>query len=139
MIVNNEPYLIEFNVRMGDPECQTILPILETDLGEIVLACCEKKLHNIQIKWKEKKRDDINRNRNDDNVKINKDTTTFALLKNFMMKKKWQKALKSYDLKIAQLNNPFSNFNSTPVQHPGGVPLMRCAVGTWLRPDEVDT
>ena len=33
MIVNNEPYLIEFNVRMGDPECQTILPILETDFG----------------------------------------------------------------------------------------------------------
>ena len=55
MIVNNEPYLIEFNVRMGDPECQTIIPILETDLGEIVLACCEKKLHDIQIKWKEKK------------------------------------------------------------------------------------
>ena len=40
---------------MGDPECQTIIPILETDLGEIVFACCEKKLHNIQIKWKEKK------------------------------------------------------------------------------------
>ena len=55
MIVNNEPYLIEFNVRMGDPECQTILPILDTDLGEIILACCEKKLLNIQIKWKEKK------------------------------------------------------------------------------------
>ena len=55
MIVNNEPYLIEFNVRMGDPECQTILPILKTDLGKIILACCEKKLLNIQIKWKEKK------------------------------------------------------------------------------------
>ena len=55
MIVNNEPYLIEFNVRMGDPECQTILPILETDLGEIVLACCEKKLLNLEIKWKNKK------------------------------------------------------------------------------------
>ena len=55
MIVNNEPYLIEFNVRMGDPECQTILPILETDLGKIILACCEKKLLNIQINWKEKK------------------------------------------------------------------------------------
>ena len=55
MIVNNEPYLIEFNVRMGDPECQTILPILETDLGEIILACCDKKLLNINIEWKEKK------------------------------------------------------------------------------------
>ena len=55
MIVNNEPFLIEFNVRMGDPECQTILPLLETDLGKIILACCEKKLLNIQIKWKEKK------------------------------------------------------------------------------------
>ena len=32
MIVNNEPYLIEYNVRMGDPECQTILPKLKTDL-----------------------------------------------------------------------------------------------------------
>ena len=32
MIVNNEPYLIEYNVRMGDPECQTILPRLKTDI-----------------------------------------------------------------------------------------------------------
>ena len=55
MIVDNEPYLIEFNVRMGDPECQTILPLLETDLGEIILACCEKKLSNLKIKWKNKK------------------------------------------------------------------------------------
>ena len=42
MIVNNEPYLIEYNVRMGDPECQTILPKLKTDLSEIFLACCNK-------------------------------------------------------------------------------------------------
>ncbi len=55
MIVDTEPYLIEFNVRMGDPECQTILPLLETDLGEIILACCEKKLSNLEIKWKNKK------------------------------------------------------------------------------------
>ena len=55
MIVDNEPYLIEFNVRMGYPECQTILPLLETDLGEIILACCEKKLSNLKIKWKNKK------------------------------------------------------------------------------------
>ena len=55
MIVNNEPYLIEYNVRMGDPECQTILPRLETDLIEILLACCEEKLSKINIKWSEKK------------------------------------------------------------------------------------
>ncbi len=55
MIVKNEPYLIEFNVRMGDPECQTILPILDTDLAEIILACCNKKLQDMDIKWKNKK------------------------------------------------------------------------------------
>ena len=55
MIVKNEPYLIEYNVRMGDPECQTILPRLETDLIEILLACCEEKLSKINIKWSEKK------------------------------------------------------------------------------------
>ena len=42
MIVNNEPYLIEYNVRLGDPECQTILPRLITNLNDIILACCEK-------------------------------------------------------------------------------------------------
>ena len=55
MIKENNPFLIEYNVRMGDPECQTILPRLETDLTEIFLACCEKKLNQIQIKWKENK------------------------------------------------------------------------------------
>ena len=42
MIVDGEPYLIEYNVRMGDPECQTILPKLKTDLLEIIEACCQK-------------------------------------------------------------------------------------------------
>ena len=51
MIVNNEPYLIEYNVRMGDPECQTILPKLKSDLLEIILSCCDKKLNKTEIKW----------------------------------------------------------------------------------------
>ena len=55
MIVKNEPYLIEYNVRMGDPECQTILPKLNSDLAKIFLACCEQKLDKIQINWSDKK------------------------------------------------------------------------------------
>ena len=55
MIVNNEPYLIEYNVRMGDPECQTILPKLKTSLSDIIVACCEKKLNKINIEWLNKK------------------------------------------------------------------------------------
>ena len=55
MIVDNEPYLIEYNVRMGDPECQTILPKLKTDLAEIFLSCCEQKLNQIQLQWSKKK------------------------------------------------------------------------------------
>ena len=55
MIVNNEPFLIEYNVRMGDPECQTILPKLETDLAEIFLACSDEKLDEIKINWVNKK------------------------------------------------------------------------------------
>jgi len=55
MIVENEPYLIEYNVRMGDPECQTILPKLKTNLVEILEACCDKKLADINIEWTNKK------------------------------------------------------------------------------------
>ena len=55
MIVNNEPYLIEYNVRMGDPECQTILPKLKSDFLEIILGCCSGELSNIEINWHDKK------------------------------------------------------------------------------------
>ena len=51
MIVDNEPYLIEYNVRMGDPECQTILPKLKTDFFKIVKACTEKKLDLVNLEW----------------------------------------------------------------------------------------
>ena len=55
MIRENNPYLVEFNVRMGDPECQTILPLLDSDLLELMLSSCEQNLKNQIIKWKDKK------------------------------------------------------------------------------------
>ena len=55
MIIKGEPYLIEYNVRMGDPECQTILPKLKTNLLEIIEACCNENLKNLNIEWYNKK------------------------------------------------------------------------------------
>ena len=55
MIVGDEPYLIEYNVRMGDPECQTILPTLETDIIQIFQSCIDEKLNEIEINWINKK------------------------------------------------------------------------------------
>ena len=55
MIVEGEPYLIEYNVRMGDPECQTILPKLNSDLLEIFLSCCNGRLSETKILWHDKK------------------------------------------------------------------------------------
>ena len=40
---------------MGDPECQTILPKLNSDLIDIFLACCEKNLNKTKIEWVNKK------------------------------------------------------------------------------------
>jgi phosphoribosylamine--glycine ligase len=55
MIVDNEPYLIEYNVRMGDPECQTILPVLKTDLIEIIEAVINEKLNDFNLQWHDSK------------------------------------------------------------------------------------
>ena len=55
MIKNEEPYLIEFNVRMGDPECQVILPRLQTDLVKIIINTINNKLKDLRIVWKKKK------------------------------------------------------------------------------------
>ena len=55
MIINKEPFLIEYNVRMGDPECQVILPRLKTDIVKILKNCVKNKLDKINIKWKKKK------------------------------------------------------------------------------------
>ena len=55
MIKNNNPYLVEYNVRMGDPECQTILPLLKSDLLELILSCCDENLENNILEWEDKK------------------------------------------------------------------------------------
>ena len=51
MIKNDQPFLIEFNVRMGDPECQTILPTLDTDLMDVLTSCCEGTLNELKINF----------------------------------------------------------------------------------------
>jgi len=40
---------------MGDPECQTILPRLKTNLNDIFVACCEGKLSSVDIEWHNEK------------------------------------------------------------------------------------
>tara|TARA_B100001057_G_scaffold326605_1_gene326833 strand:+ start:3322 stop:4587 length:1266 start_codon:yes stop_codon:yes gene_type:complete len=55
MIKDNDPFLIEFNVRMGDPECQTILPTLNTDLFDVLISCCDGTLNQININFSKSK------------------------------------------------------------------------------------
>ena len=55
MIKDQNPYLVEFNVRMGDPECQTILPLLNDVLVEIFINCFLGKLTKEKIILSEKK------------------------------------------------------------------------------------
>ena len=55
MIKDKNPFLVEFNVRMGDPECQTIIPLLENDLTKLFLNCCLGKLNEEEVKLNNKK------------------------------------------------------------------------------------
>ena len=54
MIKDNKPYLIEYNVRMGDPECQVILPRLNTDIFTILLNASLNKLKKLISDGKKK-------------------------------------------------------------------------------------
>jgi phosphoribosylamine--glycine ligase len=51
MLTDDGPRVLEFNARFGDPECQALLPLLETDLVELALAVVEGRLHELEIKW----------------------------------------------------------------------------------------
>jgi phosphoribosylamine--glycine ligase len=53
ILTKDGPKILEYNVRFGDPETQSYMRLLETDLLEIVNACVDKKLSEIEIKWKE--------------------------------------------------------------------------------------
>ena len=54
MIKKGEPYLIEYNIRMGDPECQVIMMRLKTDLLKIIDYATKNKLDNLKIEWSNK-------------------------------------------------------------------------------------
>ena len=51
MIVNGEPKVVEFNARFGDPETQVVLPLLNSDLVEIMTACADGTLDKQNIEW----------------------------------------------------------------------------------------
>jgi len=50
--VDGNPKVIEYNVRMGDPETQVVLPRIENDFMEILNACCNQSLDKIDLKFK---------------------------------------------------------------------------------------
>lgn len=52
MITKKGTYLLEYNVRMGDPETQAVLPLLISDFTEIILSAIDGKLKDIKIQWK---------------------------------------------------------------------------------------
>ncbi|EJN2017942.1 phosphoribosylamine--glycine ligase [Campylobacter coli] len=51
MVVGNKPYVLEFNVRFGDPECEVLMPLIENPL-KLILATTQKRLRHTKIKIK---------------------------------------------------------------------------------------
>ena len=52
MLTREGPKVIEYNARFGDPEAQVVLPLLETDLLDIVEAILDERLNQLAIRWK---------------------------------------------------------------------------------------
>ena len=53
MITKKGTYLLEYNVRMGDPETQSVLSMMDSDLFELIEAAMDEKLNEFEVKWKE--------------------------------------------------------------------------------------
>ena len=51
MVTEAGPRVVEFNARFGDPETQVVLPLLESDLVDVMLACIDGKLDETEVKW----------------------------------------------------------------------------------------
>jgi phosphoribosylamine---glycine ligase len=51
MVVNGMPYVLEFNARMGDPETQVVLPLLKSDLIDVLEAVVEHRLDQLTVEW----------------------------------------------------------------------------------------
>jgi phosphoribosylamine---glycine ligase len=51
MIVDGSPYVLEFNVRFGDPETQAVLPRLKNDLMDLIRASCDGGINRVNLKW----------------------------------------------------------------------------------------
>lgn len=54
MVTEDGPKVLEFNCRLGDPEAQAVLPLLENDLIDICKAIIHKKMNSVSLKWKSK-------------------------------------------------------------------------------------
>ena len=52
MVVNNEPIILEYNVRFGDPECEILMPLMKSSVSELFYKGATKQLHNFKLEMK---------------------------------------------------------------------------------------
>ena len=51
MLTKDGPKVLEFNARFGDPETQVLLPRLKTDLVDVMVACAQQRLADVELEW----------------------------------------------------------------------------------------